>query len=116
LQNANKKKGKSNNDPKGTEQGNKSTNKKNNRKKPAWMTKEPSPEEINKPKRVNDKEYWWCKKHKSWGRHKTQDCEGKGINKSENSQASNAQKTNNSADKKLKLSAALSTVFEGDDE
>jgi hypothetical protein len=47
--------------------------------KPAWMSTAPSGNEPH-VKTVNGKEYYyWCPKHSAWGRHKPQDCEGKGT-------------------------------------
>jgi hypothetical protein len=46
--------------------------------KPAWMTAAPTRSEPH-VKTVNGKEYCWCPKHSAWGRHKPQDCEGKGV-------------------------------------
>ena len=82
------------------------------------MTKEPSQQDINKSKKVNDKEYWWCKTHKSWGRHKNADCKGLGLKKPENKKQNSAPHTeiDESVKQRLKLSKALETVMEEQDE
>jgi hypothetical protein len=47
--------------------------------KPDWMTKAP-PTGSPRTKTVDEKEYFWCNKHKAWGRHKPEDCKGVGVN------------------------------------
>lgn len=50
-----------------------------NTTKPEWMTKAPttgSPQ----TKTVDGKEYFWCPKHKAWGRHQPEECKGVGVN------------------------------------
>jgi hypothetical protein len=117
LQKTGKKKDKDKGQPKG--KGKKNNQKRN---KPDWMTKEPSPQEMNKSKKVNKKEYWWCKTHKSWCRHKTSDCKGLGLkmgqNKNQQKPKNNAPHTeiNENAQQRLKLSKALETVMDDEDE
>ena len=50
----------------------------NNRKRPPWMTVPPKPGEPDK-KEVNGKKFVFCKKHKAWGAHSTDVCEGVGL-------------------------------------
>jgi hypothetical protein len=108
-------KGKSNNKTagnKGRKDNNKDQKKENT--KPAWMTVKPKEGEPKK-KTVDDKEYFWCHKHESWGRHKAEDCEGKGIKRSD--LKSNKKGNNSQKDKKtLKLSRALTSIVEDDDD
>ena len=75
------------------------------------MTTKPKQGEPTK-KMVGDKEFHWCTKHEAWGRHKPQDCEGKGVKRSDLKSA------NKAADKAqaLKLSKALSSIVEQDDD
>jgi len=80
------------------------------RQKPDWMTVAPKPGE--KPtKTVDSKEYHWCSKHKSWGRHKASECQGKGIKDAAKpvSQSTTNSSTNDA--KKLKLSQAMESVM-----
>ena len=42
------------------------------------MTK-PPPAGGPHTKTVDDKEFNWCPKHNSWGRHKASECEGRGT-------------------------------------
>lgn len=46
-------------------------------KKPKWMLIPPKQGESGK-KKVNGKEYHWCKNHEAWGIHLPSKCEGKG--------------------------------------
>ena len=82
------------------------------------MKKEPAPHEINKSKKVNNREYWWCKTHKSWVRHKDSECKGLGIKTPQNTNKPTSPNTslNDNAMQRLKLSKALETVMEGDGE
>ena len=97
-------------------QGNNSTGKK---AKPAWMLKKPSDEDVrnNKAKTVNGKEYFWCTHHKCYGRHKTAQCEKKGITptapqnaNSSNASNNNNNNNNNNTNGQLRLSSALSAI------
>ena len=83
-------------------------------RKPDWMMKEPAPHEMNKSKKVNKREYWWCKTHKSWCRHKDSECKGLGIKTPQNNDKSTSPNTsqNDNAKQRLKLSSALETVME----
>ena len=111
LQKSSSKKGKKNSQPKGKA---KKDSGKSRTKKPDWMTKEPAPHEMNKSKKVNNREYWWCKTHKSWCRHKDSECKGLGIKMPQNKDKSpspNASKSD-SEKQRLKLSSALETVME----
>ena len=73
--------------------------------KPAWMIKAPEEGEPNK-KTVNGKEYWWCPKHASFGRHEPDECEGKGV----------LSKQKVDATRKTKFANAMSSFAEDDDE
>jgi len=107
---------------KGKGQGGKAKGKKSSknqkRDKPDWMTKAPSPQDMNKSKKVDEKVYWWCKTHKSWGRHKNAECKGLGLSTQEIKQQSTAPHTaiDESVKQRLKLSKALETVMEEEDE
>ena len=87
----------------------------NNRKKPAWMTKEPAQNEMNKSKKVNNKEYWWCKTHKSWCRHKDSECKGLGIKVPSAKNTSASENTDND-NQKVKLANALASVMQDKEE
>jgi hypothetical protein len=82
------------------------------------MTKEPSQSEMNKPKKVNNKEYFWCKTHKSYGRHKNADCKGLGLKGAElKTKAETPQsQVNEIAKQQLKLSKALEAVMKEEEE
>jgi hypothetical protein len=84
--------------------------------KPAWQTKPPTDNEKGKSKKVNKKEYWWCPNHKSWCRHKPDECRGVGnqnTNTNNNSRDNNSNKNN---DRQIRLTNALETIVDGDDE
>jgi hypothetical protein len=68
-------------------QNNRNSNNRNNtynNNKPHWMTKPPPNADRNKPKTINDIEYWWCPHHKSWGQHKPSECRKKNYNSNNN--------------------------------
>ena len=100
-------------DKKGKKPGNKDGQKTKGRncKKPAWMLKAPPAADKHKPKKVDNEEYWWCSKHKSWGKHKESACEGKGINKPPPKEDQKPPPTQ-PAPGILKLSQALSAIAE----
>jgi hypothetical protein len=81
---------------------NSSENKRSNRKKPSWMAKPPKPNEP-KVKEVDGKTYHWCSKHKAWGKHTPEECQGKGI-----------KKDGSTNEKDLKMVQALQSVMEDD--
>lgn len=81
---------------------------KSRKDKPDWMFKEPT--DKSKPKVVNDKEYWWCPKHKCMTRHKPSEC--RKPTESKGTSTDTAKKTT----KELTLTQALAAVQEkGDD-
>ncbi len=83
--------------------------------KPAWMTTKPKQGKPTK-KMVGDKEFRWCTKHEAWGRHKPQDCEGKGVKRSDlNTNKAKAADKEKKA-QALKLSKALLSIVEQDDD
>ena len=48
--------------------------------KPDWMLVPPTKEEKKRKKKVvNNKTYFWCDRHKAWGRHTPTDCKGLGF-------------------------------------
>jgi hypothetical protein len=104
---------------KGKDKGNSKKGNKKRGSKPAWMTKPPSQENMTKSKTVDNKEYWWCTKHKSWGRHKASECKGLGVqmgNKSNQTGGSPKTIVADSYKQKLKLSNALEAVMDSDEE
>ena len=107
-----------------------------NNNKPQWMTRPPSDADKNKPKTVNDIEYWWCPHHKSWGQHKSSECRKKNYannnnnstnrnnnrnhgtrsntsnnNTNNNTNSSNTPNNNNSnGTRQLRLATAMETI------
>ena len=71
------------------------SNNNRNSNKPRWMTTPPADSDKNKPKTVNDIEYWWCPHHKSWGQHKLSECRLKHNNNNNNNNNGNNNRTNN---------------------
>ena len=69
---------------------------------------------MTKSKKVNNREYWWCKTHKSWCRHKDSECKGLGVKMPQNKDKSTSPNASKSDSKRqrLKLSSALETVME----
>jgi len=95
----------------------KDSDKTNRRVKPDWMKKAPAQDKMNQSKMVNNKEYWWCKKHKSWTRHKTEECQGKGVNKPDKKTGGNPNTVIADGYKQqLKITNALSAIVESDEE
>ena len=80
--------------------------------KPEWMTKKPNAADLNKPKRVNDKEYWWCPNHKCFTRHKASDCRGVGVGQNRTTPSQATQGNNGQNGAQLRLANALSAVVE----
>lgn len=96
------------------------------REKPAWMTKPPNPKDKKKHKVVDKKDYWWCPNHKSWCRHKPEECQGVNApgttgnsdHKPSYPKTSYPTPKKNSDSRKLKLTNALEAIHddEGSDE
>ena len=105
-----------------------SNNRTSNYVKPAWMTKAPSEADKNKPKTVNNIEYWWCPHHKSWGQHKISECRrrqsnnnnGNNNNNNGNSRnnnsgtrpntSNNTNGSSNNNNRQLRLATAMETI------
>lgn len=89
-------KGKSSNDKKG---------------KPSWMLKPPA---TGQPftKKVDGKEYTWCTKHKSWGKHASKDCQGRGLPKGDQASKPKPDTSDKpeSQPKQLSLAQAMSAI------
>ena len=89
-----------------------------NRDKPTWMTVSPKVGDPHK-KTVKGKPYWWCPKHKAWGRHIPAECRGQGIGNKPGSKTDEKKlKTDPGQDesKALQLSKALAALVDQDDE
>ena len=71
------------------------------------MAKPPASGKPHK-KVVDGKEYHWCPKHNSWGRHLPEDCQGKGIKPKPKS-------NEKSKEIKLNLNQSLANMVAGDD-
>jgi hypothetical protein len=85
--------------------------------KPSWFDKEPSPEQISKPKEWNGKTWYYCSP-KTGGKcsgayriHKPSQCEGK-AHKFEPKEAKRKAETSDNAARKLKLAKAYETRIE----
>ena len=89
--------------------GNLKQKNKKQRQKPAWMLKPPADHEKDKSKTVDGKEYWWCPKHKSWTRHKPNECQGVGLSPDSIKYGKDKEQQ-----KKLKLTKALAAIAEED--
>ena len=77
--------------------------------KPAWILKPPADHEKDKSKTVDGKEYWWFPKHKSWTRHKPNECQGVGLSPDSIKYGKDKEQQ-----KKLKLTKALAAIAEED--
>ena len=80
-------------------------------KKPAWMTTPPTAAQKGKSIHRDGKEYWWCKYHNAWTRHKSAECRlsekaAKEGNKSEGSKDK----------KKIKFAKALTAIRDDSEE
>ena len=73
-----------------------------------WKTTAPASDKMNESKQVKGVTYWWCRNHKRWVCHKTEDCERKGIKTD-----GDANKSNDG--KKAKLVSALEGVVKDDE-
>eukprot|EP00977_Amphora_coffeiformis_P029574 scaffold41624_cov405-Amphora_coffeaeformis.AAC.1 len=81
----------------------KSSQKKDKKTTPEWMTKFPGDAFIaaGRPKVVEGKSYWWCPKHKRFVQHKPSECR---LN---DTAASNPPPSNHSESPSIRVSAAL---------
>ena len=84
---------------------------KNKRQKPEWMTQEPKSGE-KQTKERDGKTYHWCPKHKAWGIHKPEDCEGRGFHKKGKTSKKKDDEKGNDNKKTLKLTKALAAIAE----
>ena len=91
----------------------------NRRKNPEWMTKRPKREDIDKPKKVDGREYWWCPNHKRFTRHKPSECRGVNVNRRQSSgnnhnanQSDHQESQQQENSPQLRLSEALTSVVE----
>ena len=84
--------------------------------KPPWMTVPPGSGKPQK-ERVNGKDYHWHPNHIAWGVcHLPSQCEGKGLKPSESRPAPSTPSRDNKGPTHLKLSNALTTAAEQDEE
>jgi hypothetical protein len=83
--------------------------------KPAWQTKAPTSAERGKSKKVDGKDYWWCPNHKSWTRHKPDECRGVGQGNTNNTSNTTNSNTNTN-NRQLRLTNALETIAQDTDE
>jgi hypothetical protein len=81
----------------------------------SWKYIEPPDADKGKPITWNNKEWWWCKNHKAFVRHKPDECEGKGV-KPNASTKSDTNKKDTKDTRQLKFSKAIQAVNEGEDE
>ena len=80
-------------------------------KKPSWMTTPPTAAQKGKSIHKDGKEYWWCKYHNAWTRHKPSDC------RLSEKAAKEGNKSDGSKDKKkIKFAQALTAVRDGSEE
>jgi hypothetical protein len=89
------------------------------RPKPDWMKKKPKAADMDKVKKVNGKEYWWCPNHKCYCRHKASDCKGVGVNphsNQKNQQGGNQQQDKAPNNAQIRLASALTSVAEDEEE
>ena len=91
-------------------------------RKPSWMLIPPKPNESHKKYLKGDeKPFYWCPKHESWGRHTPQSCEGKGYipgkNKRKNVQGrpEETKPEEEPSPKKVKIAKALMAVMMEED-
>ena len=84
-------------------------NKRQKKPKAEWMLKPPAPGEKH-TKTVDGGEYTWCAKHKSWGGHSTNKCEGRGLPKEPSTKEGSKD-----TDRKLTLTKAMQTVTQDEE-
>ena len=83
-------------------------------KKPDWMLKPPTDGKTTKF--VEGKQYWWCKEHKAWGTHTFEDCNARKARLARESSQNKDVKSDNEVSRKLKLTKALATIAEAEQE
>jgi hypothetical protein len=98
-----------NNNRKSNNQQGKSTKKQSGKKTlPAWMTKWPGQAFVdsNQSKTVEGKKYWWCKHHKCFVQHQSNECKNKPSNSGNNNSSSTAASSNNNTVPSIRVTAA----------
>ena len=88
---------------------------KDKRIKPEWMSVAPKEGEPKK-KTIKNKTFWWCPKHNAWVRHPPEECEGKGLGKSEDRKPAAKRGPPQQGSKALQLSKALASIVDQDEE
>ena len=75
----------------------------------SWRLIAPSKDKIDEPKQIKNVTvtYWWCAHHKKWVRHKTDDCERRGLSSSDGNADEKKQRDDTKA---KKLVSALQGV------
>ena len=96
---------------------------KGRKKKPDWMLRPPTPNEVNKSKKVNGKEYWWCTALSCWARHHPNDCRASNQTSTRSPTTTDAPDTSTSGNSNnndgnnpaMRLSNALQSVVTDDE-
>jgi len=70
----------------------------------------PAEADIEKPKKISGEEYFYCKNHEKWGRHKTSECHGKGWKPSGSKKSNN----NNNSNRSRQVRAAQAQIQDDD--
>ena len=100
--------------------------KKQSQEKPAWMHQRPKENELLKPRKWNGKDWWYChpetggKCNGEYRRHKPSQCEGKafkgkGSEKVSKTSTRKGAEDETDTERSLKVSKALSTIIDGED-
>jgi hypothetical protein len=111
------------NSKRGKSKNNKSQdNSNNNTDGQAWKTKHPKDKDKHKSKKIDDRTYWWCPRHKSWCMHKAKECRlaaNKGNNNHNNPGSTPTPGTvmqtpssNDSTANRLRLTSAVTALQE----
>ena len=94
---------------------------KDQKARPDWFSKPPKTEDLKKPKKWNNREWWYCcektggKCTGNWRRHKPSECEGKAHQFSQTKRNDTAiadEGAKKAERKKLKLAQALQTIVD----
>ena len=87
--------------------------------KPSWMFKRPTDENLQKSRKWNGKDWWYCgpetggKCNGEYRRHKPSECQGRAFKGSKDKKKTETRKGSlHNEDRNLKVSEALSTVIE----
>jgi hypothetical protein len=108
-----KKKGKDNDKDKDSKKKTKKKGERGKRTYAAWMLQEPK--DKSKPKKVHNKDWWWCPNHKRYALHKPEDCRGTGEEQPPKPPGNSGTEQQGAQQPKLRVKQALEAIQDKSD-